>query len=327
MKLELQHFNSLISLANHFNSDKRCRDFITEQRWHGEVSCPFCGCKHVYTCSNGDNQFKCAECHKRFSCLVGTIFQNTKLPLQKWFMAMYLISSHKKGISSHQLARDLDTCQKTAWFILHKVRTLFTQNDSIALDGEVELDEMYLGGRETNKHDSKKTEKTQGRSTKTKTPIFGMTMVWKTEDVDKETGEVREKTHTYEIAKKVVDTKAATLIPIIEHFVAEGSTVVTDELSAYKGLGKKYNHIFVRHGEREFTVGSYSTNCIEGCVGHFKRVIFGTYHFVSKAYLERNIDEAVFRFNTKEMSESARFAHMFKKSIGKRSYEDVKMAA
>ena len=327
MKLELQHFNSLISLANHFNSDKRCRDFITEQRWHGEVSCPFCGCKHVYTCSNGDNQFKCAECHKRFSCLVGTIFQNTKLPLQKWFMAMYLISSHKKGISSHQLARDLDTCQKTAWFILHKVRTLFTQNDSIALDGEVELDEMYLGGRETNKHDSKKTEKTQGRSTKTKTPIFGMTMVWKTEDVDKETGEVREKTHTYEIAKKVVDTKAATLIPIIEHFVAEGSTVVTDELSAYKGLGKKYNHIFVRHGEREFTVGSYSTNGIEGFWGHFKRVIFGTYHFVSKAYLERYIDEAVFRFNTKEMSESARFAHMFKKSIGKRSYEDVKMAA
>lgn len=186
---------------------------------------------------------------------------------------------------------------------------------------------MYLGGRETNKHDSKKTEKTQGRSTKTKTPIFGMTMVWKTEDVDKETGEVREKTHTYEIAKKVVDTKAATLIPIIEHFVAEGSTVVTDELSAYKGLGKKYNHIFVRHGEREFTIGSYSTNGIEGFWGHFKRVIFGTYHLVSKAYLERYIDEAVFRFNTKEMSESARFAHMFKKSIGKRSYEDVKMAA
>ena len=185
---------------------------------------------------------------------------------------------------------------------------------------------MYLGGRETNKHDSKKTEKTQGRSTKTKTPIFGMTMVWKTEDVDKETSEVREKTHTYAVAKKVADTKAATLIPIIEHFVAEGSTVVTDELSAYNGLGKKYNHIFVRHGEREFTVGSYSTNGIEGFWGHFKRVIFGTYHFVSKAYLERYIDEAVFRFNTKEMKEADRFFLMFEKSIGKCSYEDVKMA-
>ena len=90
-----------------------------------------------------------------------------------------------------------------------------------------------------------------------------------------------------------------------------------------QGLGKKYSHIFVRHGEREFTVGSYSTNGIEGFWGHFKRVIFGTYHFVSKAYLERYIDEAVFRFNTKEMDESARFAHMFRKSIGKCDYKAV----
>ena len=154
-----------------------------------------------------------------------------------------------------------------------------------------------------------------------------MTMVWKTEDVDKETGEVREKTHTYEVAKKVADTKAATLIPIIEHFVAEGSTVVTDELSAYNGLDKKYNHIFVRHGEREFTVGSYSTNGIKGFWGHFKRVVFGAYHFVSKAYLERYIDEAVFRFNTKEMKEADRFSIMFEKSIGKVRYEDVRMVA
>ena len=119
MRLSLQHFDSLISLVSHFNNDERCRDFITEQRWHGKVVCPVCGCTHVYECSNGDNQFKCSHCRKRFSCLVGTIFQNTKLPLQKWFMAMYLISSHKKG--------------------------------------EVECDEMYLGGREINKHENKKT--------------------------------------------------------------------------------------------------------------------------------------------------------------------------
>ena len=98
MKLQLAHFNSLIPLATYFNNDKRCRDFITEQRWGGNVTCPFCGCTHTYGCSNGDNQFKCAVCKKRFSCLVGTIFHNTKLPLQKWFMAMYLISS-KRGSS------------------------------------------------------------------------------------------------------------------------------------------------------------------------------------------------------------------------------------
>ena len=153
MKLHLNHFNSLISLVNHFNSEKRCRDFITEQRWNGNVVCPLCGCTHTYVCSNGDNQFKCAKCKRRFSCLVGTIFHNTKLSLQKWFMAMYLISSHKKGISSHQLARDLDVTQKTAWFILHKLRSLFAKYDTPSLEGEIELDEMYLGGRETNKHE------------------------------------------------------------------------------------------------------------------------------------------------------------------------------
>lgn len=212
---------------------------------------------------------------------------------------MYLISCHKKGISSVQLATDIHVTQKTAWYILHKVRTLYKQDDNVQLYGLVECDEMYLGGRETNKHESKKTAKTQGRSTKTKTPIFGMTMVWKTEDVNELTGEVNEKTHTYEVAMKVQDTKASTLIPIINHFVAEGSTIVTDELSAYNALdSKKYNHVFVRHGEKEFVVGCYSTNGIEGFWGHFKRMVFGTYHFVSKAYLERYIDEAVFRFNT-----------------------------
>ena len=325
MRLALEHFNSLISLVNHFNNDKRCRDFITEQRWGKEVVCPFCGCTHIYECGNGDNQFKCAHCHKRFSCLVGTIFENTKLPLQKWFMAMYLISCHKKGISSVQLATDIHVTQKTAWFILHKVRTLFAQED-VTLSGVVECDEMYLGGRETNKHEARKTKGTQGGA-KTKTPVFGMTMKWKTEDVDTETGEVREKTHTYEVAKKVADTKASTIIPIIRHFVADGSTVVTDESSIYNGLNEHYNHVFVCHSEKEFTVGSFTTNGIEGFWGHFKRVIFGTYHFVSKTYLERYIDEAVFRFNTKEMKEADRFSLMFEKSIGKVRYEDVKIVS
>lgn len=259
--------------------------------------CPFCGQHHCTTRTDG--RFHCSHCKANFSVTVGTIFENTKIPLVKWFLAMYLISCHKKGISSVQLATDIHVTQKTAWYILHKVRTLYKQDDNVQLYGLVECDEMYLGGRETNKHESKKTAKTQGRSTKTKTPIFGMTMVWKTEDVNELTGEVNEKTHTYEVAMKVQDTKASTLIPIINHFVAEGSTIVTDELSAYNALdSKKYNHVFVRHGEKEFVVGCYSTNGIEGFWGHFKRMVFGTYHFVSKAYLERYIDEAVFRFNT-----------------------------
>ena len=324
--IDFSKFNSIFELTDYFDTDEKCRRTIRDSRWDKhDIVCPYCGEHHCV--ERKDGRYRCNHCRRNFSVTVGTIFEDTKISLRKWFIAMYLISCHKKGISSVQLATDIHVTQKTAWFILHKVRTLFTQDDSVVLSGVVECDEMYLGGRETNKHECKKTEKTQGRSTKTKTPIFGMTMVWETEDVDMETGEVKEKTHTYEVAKKVDNTRGTTLIPIIEHFVAEGSTVVTDELSAYNGLNGKYNHVFVRHGEKEFTIGSYSTNGIEGFWGHFKRVVFGTYHFVNKRYLDRYIDEAVFRFNTKEMDESDRFSYMFEKAVGCVQYKDVKLVA
>lgn len=324
--IDFSRFNSIFALTAYFNTEEKCRKAIFESRWEkDDVICPFCGQHHCRT--RKDGAFRCPNCGKNFSVTVGTVFENTKISLRKWFIAMYLISTHKKGISSVQLATDIAVTQKTAWFILHKVRTLFAQED-VVLEGTVECDEMYLGGRETNKHESKKTAKTQGRSTKTKTPVFGMTMIWKSEEVNTITGEVKEKTHTYEVARKVADTKACTLIPIIEHFVAEGSTIVTDELAAYNALNPtKYSHIFVRHGEKEFTVGAYSTNGIEGFWGHFKRIIFGTYHFVSKTYLDRYIDEAVFRFNTREMKGSDRFATMFRKAIGTCYYRDVKLSS
>lgn len=321
--IDFSHFNSIYELTSYFNTEDKCRRAIFESRWNKhDVVCPFCGQHHCV--SRTDGRFHCNHCKANFSVTVGTIFENTKIPLVKWFLAMYLISCHKKGISSVQLATDISVTQKTAWYILHKVRTLFKQED-VVLSGVVECDEMYLGGRETNKHERKKTKGTQGGA-KTKIPVFGMTMKWKTEDVDTETGEVREKTHTYEVAKKVADTKASTIIPIIRHFVADGSTVVTDESSIYNGLSEYYSHVFVCHSEKEFTVGSFTTNGIEGFWGHFKRVIFGTYHFVSKAYLERYIDEAVFRFNTKEMKESDRFSYMFSKAIGTCYYKDVKIS-
>lgn len=169
-------------------------------------------------------------------------------------MAMYLISSHKKGISSHQLSRDLDVTQKTAWFILHKVRTLFAQYDTPALEGEIELDEIYLGGRETNKHQSKKTEGTQGRSTKTKTPIFGMVQ---------RDGLVH--------ALKVTDTKASTLMPIIKQFCKENAHFFTDELTSYSSLDKEgMKHSVIEHGKKEFSMDGITTNSIEGFWGTFQ---------------------------------------------------------
>ena len=300
-------FDSLIQIADYFHSEDVCKQAIAQERWgDGEAVCPYCGCTHTYMTAEG--RYICKECASHFSVTVGTIFENTKVSLRKWFLAMYLVSSHKKGVSSHQLARDIKVTQKTAWFMLHKIRGLYGQSDETVLGGTVEMDEMYLGGRETNKHESKKVEGTQGRSTKTKTPIFGM--------IERD-GKV--------VAMKVENTQGATLLPIVEQFVESGTTTYTDELSAYNGLSKKgYNHLFVSHKQREYVrANDIHTNSIEGFWAHFKRVVFGTYHCVSKDYLPRYIDEQTYRWNTREEKASVRFHDMFKKAVKHFDYNDV----
>ncbi len=299
-------FNSVIAVINFFHSDEECMEALIEARWGDDVVCPHCGQHHCKRRTDG--RFRCNKCKHNFSCTTGTIFANTKLPLQKWFVAMYLVSSHKKGVSSCQIMRDCDVCQKTAWFMLHKIRGLFGQTDGTALKGEVEMDEMYLGGSEVNKHESKRTEGTQGRSTKTKTPIFGMLQ---------RDGKV--------VAIAVDDTKRTTLIPIVEQFVEDGTTTYTDEASIYNSLSSKgYKHERVNHSKREYVRASdIHTNGIEGFWAHFKRVIFSTYHCVSKDYLQRYIDEQTFRWNTREMSEAYRFEYMFRKSVKSFDYADV----
>ena len=305
ININFAKFNSLIAIAEYFSSEDICKATIAQQRWsNGEAVCPYCGSTHCHKCSDG--RYICKSCQNKFSVLVGTIFENTKISLRKWFMAMYLISSHKKGISSCQLARDINVTQKTAWFILHKVRGLYGQNDSTVLSNEV--DEMYLGGRETNKHESKKVEGTQGRSTKTKTPIFGML---------ERDGKV--------VAMKVEDTKGATLMPIVSQFVEEGATTYTDEASIYNKLAENgYDHLFVNHGKREYVrANDIHTNSIEGFWGHFKRVVFSTYHCVSKDYLQRYIDEQLYRWNTRDEKASYRFEDMFNKAVKHFDYNDV----
>lgn len=303
MKLKLDHFNSLVSLSDYFSSEKRCRDFITKQRWGKNITCPFCSCKKIYICSNGDNQFKCAHCLKRFSCLVGTIFQKTKLPLKKWFMAMYMMSSHKKGISSHQLARDLDITQKTAWFILHKLRILFSQDQIPVLEREVEVDELYYGGRDSNMHRKRRQLGIP------KPPVLGMV-----------------ERLGYARAMLVKDTKASTLMPLIKRHCSVDAVIFTDELETYKALRKAgFKHCIIRHSRKEYSRNGVTTNTIEGFWGHFKRMVFGTYHVVSKTYLQRYIDEAVFRYNFRGCTTSEMFRFLLDRLIGTVRYYDVLM--
>ena len=304
--INFNNFKSIISVINYFNEEDICKKALVDARWGDDVVCPFCGQHHCAT--RKDGKFRCNKCKRNFSCLKGTIFENTKLPLQKWFIAMYLISSHKKGVSSCQIMRDCEVMQKTAWFMLQKIRSLYGITDDVALDGEVEMDEMYLGGREANKHQDKHVDGTQGRSTKTKTPIFGM---------QQRNGNV--------VAMKVEDTKGATLMPIVEQFVESGATTYTDEATIYNKLTENgYIHQFVNHSQREYVRASdIHTNSIEGFWAHFKRVIFSTYHMVSKDYLQRYIDEQVYRWNTRKESTSFRFADMFKRAAKSFDYTDV----
>ena len=327
--IDFSKFKSLISLTNYFINEDICKQAIIESRWgKGDVQvvvCPYCGSVHCVV--RKDGKFRCKDCRKNFSCWVGTIFENTKLSLRKWFIAMYLVSSHKKGISSHQLAKDIEVTQSSAWYMLQKIRTLFAQDDSVALSGTVECDEVYIGGKEKWKHESMKTPGTQGRSTKTKTPVFGMM---------ERTSYVNGKgvVESMSIVKAVVveKTDRATLMPIIGQFVAEDSSVYTDELNAYNKLGEMgYKHGIVNHGSMQFVDEENCdiyTNGIEGFWSHFRRMITGCYHDCSDKHLQKYVDEACYRWNTRKQSESDRFADMFAKSIGLvMTWNEIRMCA
>ena len=315
--IDFSQFDSFIAMTMYFNNEAVCRNAIVETRWgigeEQDIVCPYCGQHHCAT--RKDGKFRCNHCKRNFTCQVGTIFEDSNLSLVKWFIAMYLISSHKKGISSCQLARDIKVTQKTAWYMLQKVRALYAQKDSEALSGEVECDEVYIGGKEKWKHKSMRTPNTQGRSTKTKTPVFGM---MERSTIINAKGE--EEFMSYVRAMVVEKTDKASLLPIIGQFIGEGSTVFTDELNAYNKVGSMgYNHRICNHGALQFVCeddGSVYTNNIEGFWSHFRRMITGCYHDVSDEHLQSYIDEACFRWNTRKMAESERFSQMFHTSIG-----------
>lgn len=206
--------------------------------------------------------------------------------------------SHKRGISSCQLARDLGVTQKTAWNMLHKIRAFmkFLNNQTVA--GDVEIDEAFVGGKNKNRHKKKKVARCQGRSFKDKVPVFGI---------------LQRGAHV--TAMVVPDTKASTLKPIITRFIEENSRIFTDGWD-YSNLNTKYQQYSVDHGSSfygETIITAYgesinvNTNGIENVWSHFKRMVFGTYYKVSKMHLQRYVDEFVFRFNTRKCGDIERF--------------------
>ncbi|MCF2501037.1 IS1595 family transposase [Dyadobacter chenhuakuii] len=298
-------FKSILDLLKAFPDETAYIKHLENLRWAGAPVSPFDSTSQVYLCAN--NRYKCKKTGKYFNVKVGTIFEDTKIPLQKWFLALYIFSSHKKGISSHQLAKDIDVTQKSAWFMLHRLRYAFDHPNFQAALGEqreAEIDETYMGGKESNKHQSKKIGGTQGRSTKGKQPVLEM---------NERGGNV--------IVQVVGDTTMATVQPIVKSVVIEGSEVITDEWKAYKGLSSSYDHSVVRHGSKECVNGKAHTNTIEGFWSLFKRGIDGIYHWVSVKHLQVYVGEFALRYNSRKFSAKDRFNFVLDNMEGRLTYK------
>lgn len=301
--IDLSDFNSLFDLVQIFSSEEKCIEYLESVRWKDGVISPFDPTSKVYKCSKG---YWCKNTNKVFNVKTRTIFENTKISLQKWFMAIWLITSHKKGISSIQLSKDIHVTQKTSWFMLQRIRNCFECENQHNLSNEVEIDETYIGGRERNKKQSNEKSGTQGRSIKTKVPVIGM--------IERKGKLV---SHIIENAKSVTLTSA------IMDKVDKTATIYTDEWKGYYTIDKLYNHLFVKHKENEFVNGKVSTNTIEGFWGLLKRGILGIYHKISKKHLQMYIDEFVFRYNTRKISEIQRFEFLIFNMTNRITYNDL----
>jgi hypothetical protein len=309
-------FKSKLDLVRYYSDEENCKKLLAQQRWGENITCVHCGHDKVYTTNRG---YKCASpsCYKKFSVISGTIFENTKIPLNKWFEAIFVISAHKKGISSHQLGRDISVSQKTAWFILHRVREMLREKSPVFLAGTTEVDETYVGGSETNKHQSEAAKKKRlgkrksfrGIQPNDKTMVLGLV---------ERGGKL--------IHKVIPQTSHLGVLPVIEKHIAKGSNMVTDEHKVYRRLSSLgYHHESVSHAAGEYyRTGGWHTNTIEGSFSLLKRGIIGIYHQVSPKHLQRYCDEFSFRYNTRKITDVERFVEILKTCGGRLTYNQLR---
>ena len=301
----MKAFKSILEFQKHFDTEEKCREYLEQQRWNGTPACPFCGSINVCRFSNG-KIFKCREkeCRNKFSVTVGTIYENTKIPLAKWFLATYILAVHSKGISSLQLATWLGVTQKTAWHLNHRIRVMLTDSAPELLNGIVEVDETYIGGSISNKHVSKRGAL---KGLDNKTMVLGAVQ---------RKGKVK--------VKVIPQTNIENVEKAIEEFIAPNSTMVTDEHRAYNKVGEKYNHRRVNHRQKEYVRTEdikVHTNSIEGYWNILKKQIDGIHHFVSAKHLQRYCDENAFRYNNRDSFQDERFATALANCNGSLKYK------
>lgn len=304
---------TLQAAIQHFSDEQVCIDAVAKMRWPDGPECPACLTKKPYYLKT-QKRFKCRECRRQFSVKLGTIFEDSPIPLQKWLPAMWMLTNCKNGVSSWEIHRAIGVTQKSAWFMLHRLRLAMKAdfgfgplNKIGGPENKVEVDESFFGGKMRNMHRDKReryaavTGHTGGATGKT--IVVGL--------LDREAREVR--------AKVVPDTKRETLQAEIFKNVKFGSAVYTDSAVPYDNLRWKYIHEVVDHSQ-EYVRGQVHTNGLENFWSLFKRHLRGTYVAVEPFHLDRYLDEQVFRYNNRQkpMDDHARFEKVLGQIANKR---------
>ncbi len=271
---------STFDFFERFPDEDTARNYLINARWPNGVVCPHCGYDQVYRIRDG-KLFRCKHkaCSKQFTVRIGTVMEDSAVPLRKWLYAMFLFGIHSKGVASTKMAEMVGVTQKTAWFMEHRLRESFA-DDGIVLDGIVEADEVYIGGLEKNKHKSKRAN--SGRGGSGKTAVLGMI---------ERGGDA--------VAFPVADTRKETLSGNVNARVAKGAVVHTDDFGGYNDI--EVEHHTIKHSTGEYVRGEVHTNTIEGLWALVRRSQMGIYHYWSSKHLHRYINEIAKRCGISEL--------------------------
>lgn len=286
---------NLIEAIRYFADPDVCNDFVAKLRWPNGPECPRCG-SGAYSYLSTRRLWKCKDCKKQYSVKVGTIFEDSPITLDKWLAAIWMFANSRNGVSSYEMARSIGITQKSAWFLEHRIRLAMQVGSFDRMDGEVEVDETFIGGKARNMHKHVRRQKiTHGRGGNDKTIVAGTLQ----RSTDGRPSRVR--------ATVVLDRGRATLNGLVHDSVEVGSSVYTDRHVPYLGLGADFKHETVDHAI-EYVNGRVYTNGIENFWALLKRGIHGTYVQIAPFHLFRYVDERVFTFNERDLTDLGRFS-------------------
>jgi len=298
---------TLLEAVQYFADPAVAEEYAAKVRWPHGAACPRMGCGSAQVSYMPKaRRWYCADCKRKFSAKVGSIFEDSPITFSRWLPAIWMLSNDRNGISSCELGRALGVTQKTAWFMLHRIRLGIQSGSFEKLRGNVEADETYIGG--------KLSHPRPGRTgTKAKGPAAGKTTVI---GIMERGGKVR--------AFSVPDNRKNTLLPKLFDNVAPGATIYTDSLASYRNLSQSYRHFIINHAQEYVRDRHIHTNSIENFWSVLKRTIGGTYICPRPKHLDRYLDEQIFRFNTREDTDGPRFVQALKGTDGKRiTYRDL----